>query len=78
MLSLTPTILPTLLPREISFFDAYIPTLLPAVVLAGAIVLLADRLLVRLNFYQLVWHPALFRVSLLTCVAALLGLAIYR
>jgi hypothetical protein len=25
-----------------------------------------------------VWHPALFRASLLACVCGLLGLAVYR
>lgn len=65
------------MPREISFFDAYVPTLLLAVIIAGAIALVVDRLLVWLGWYNLVWHPALFRVSLYTCIAALLGLAIY-
>lgn len=65
------------MPREISFFDAYVPTLLLAVIVAGAIALVADRILVRIGLYNLVWHPALFRVSLFTCIAALLGLVIY-
>lgn len=65
------------MPREISFFDAYVPTLLLAVIIAGVIALIADRILVWLGFYNLVWHPALFRVSLFTCIAAVLGLTIY-
>jgi len=65
------------MPREISFFDAYVPTLLLAVLLAGALALAADRILSWLGIYDLVWHPALFRMSLFTCIAALLGLAIY-
>lgn len=66
------------MPREISFFDAYIPTLLLAVVIAGALTLAADLILARIGLYKLVWHPALFRVSLFTCIAALLGLMVYR
>ncbi len=66
------------MPREISFFDAYVPTLLLAVLLAGALALALDRILSWLGLYNLVWHPALFRVSMFTCIAALLGLAIYR
>jgi len=66
------------MPREISFFDAYVPTLLLATLLAGAITLLTDRLLVRLGWYELVWHPALFKVSLFACITGLFGLAIYR
>lgn len=65
------------MPREISFFGAYVPTLLFAVLLAGVVTLAADRVLVRLGLYDLVWHPALFRVSVFICVAALFGLAIY-
>ena len=65
------------MPREISFFDAYIPTLLLLVVVAGALALVADRLLVRIGLYGLVWHPALFRVSLFVCLAALLGMYVY-
>ncbi|MCA1322546.1 DUF1656 domain-containing protein [Herbaspirillum sp. alder98] len=65
------------MPREISFFDAYIPTLLLLVLVAGALALVADRLLVRIGLYSLVWHPALFRVSLFVCLAALLGLYVY-
>ena len=37
-----------------------------------------NRVLVRFGFYELTWHPALFRVSLFVCLAALLGLAVYR
>ncbi|ALU89179.1 hypothetical protein RB25_02135 [Herbaspirillum rubrisubalbicans] len=66
------------MPREISFFDAYIPTVLLLAIGAAVIAMLADRVLVRLGFYELTWHPALFRVSLFVCLAALLGLAVYR
>ncbi|WP_343721842.1 DUF1656 domain-containing protein [Herbaspirillum seropedicae] len=66
------------MPREISFFDAYIPTVLLLAVVAAVLAMLADRVLVRLGFYALTWHPALFRVSLFVSLAALLGLAVYR
>lgn len=66
------------MPREISFFDAYIPTVLMLAVVAAVLAMLADRVLVRFGFYELTWHPALFRVSLFVCLAALLGLAVYR
>jgi hypothetical protein len=66
------------MPREISFFDAYIPTLLLLAVAAAALTLAADRLLVRIGAYDLVWHPALVRVSLFVCLAALLGLYVYN
>ena len=66
------------MPREISFFDACIPTVLLLAVVAAVLAMLADRVLVRFGFYELTWHPALFRVSLFVCLAALLGLAVYR
>lgn len=66
------------MPREISFFHAYIPTVLLLAVVAAVLAMLADRVLVRFGFYELTWHPALFRVSLFVCLAALLGLAVYR
>ena len=66
------------MPREISFFDASIPTVLLLAVVAAVLAMLADRVLVRFGFYELTWHPALFRVSLFVCLAALLGLAVYR
>ncbi|MFX6899612.1 DUF1656 domain-containing protein, partial [Acinetobacter baumannii] len=49
------------MPREISFFDAYIPTVLLLAVVAAVLAMLADRVLVRFGFYELTWHPALFR-----------------
>lgn len=66
------------MPREISFFDAFIPTLLLLAVVAAALAFVVDRLLVRLDFYALTWHPALFRVSMFVCFTALLGLYVYR
>ncbi|KAF1041694.1 MAG: Protein AaeX [Herbaspirillum frisingense] len=66
------------MPREISFFDAYIPTVLLLVIVAAALALVADRILVRFGFYDLTWHPALFRVSMFVCFAALMGLYVYR
>ncbi|MBV8624435.1 MAG: DUF1656 domain-containing protein [Herbaspirillum sp.] len=66
------------MPREISFFDAYIPTVLLLAVLAAALTVVIDRLLVRVGFYALTWHPALFRVSMFVCFTALLGLYVYR
>ncbi|MBB5392977.1 MULTISPECIES: DUF1656 domain-containing protein [unclassified Herbaspirillum] len=65
------------MPREISFFDAYIPTLLLLAIAAGAVAFVVDRILVRIGLYNLVWHPALFRVSMFVCFAALMGLYVY-
>jgi protein AaeX len=54
--------------REIVLFGALAPSLL--LYFLGAILLfvLADRLVTRLGFYRLVWHPPLARFGLFLCV----------
>ncbi len=49
---------------EVSLHGLYVPTLLllALVALAGTRVL--GKLLLRLGFYRLVWHPALFEFAL--------------
>ena len=66
------------MPREISLFDAYIPTILLLAIAAGIVTLLLDRVLTMLGWYKLVWHPALFRVSLFACLVSLFGLSVYQ
>ncbi|MDY7578389.1 DUF1656 domain-containing protein [Herbaspirillum sp. RTI4] len=66
------------MPREISLFGAYIPTLLLIVIATGLLTMAIDRLLVHIGWYRLVWHPALFRISLFVCLAALSGLWVYQ
>jgi hypothetical protein len=66
------------MPRNIAILDAYVPTIL-LLFLAGAVFTwLFDRVLALTGLYRVVWHPALFRASLLVCVCGLLGLAVYR
>jgi protein AaeX len=64
--------------REIAIFGAFIPTIVPLCVAGAALTWVLDRLLAWAGLYRLVWHPALFRASLLTCVCGALSLAIYR
>lgn len=66
------------MPREISLFGAYVPTLLLLTFLSGFITIAADRLLARIGLYDFVWHASLFRVSLFVCVLGILGLAVYK
>jgi hypothetical protein len=37
-----------------------------------------DRALALTGLYRVVWHPALFRASLLVCICGTLGLIAYR
>ena len=64
--------------REIAVLGAYFPMLVPLCIGGAALTWLLDRLLGSVGLYRFVWHPALFRASLLACVCGLLGLAVYR
>ncbi|MCR1770138.1 DUF1656 domain-containing protein [Burkholderia glumae] len=67
-----------MMPREIAVLDAYLPTIV-LMFLAGAILTwIVDRLLSFTGLYRLVWHPSLFRASLLVCLCGGLSLAVYR
>jgi hypothetical protein len=39
---------------------------------------LLDGILAYTGLYRVVWHPSLFRASLLACICGMLGLAVYR
>lgn len=65
------------MPRELDLFGFYLPTLLPLFLLAFGLHWLLDGLLGRLGVYARVWHPALFRFSLLVCLYGALGLALH-
>ncbi len=65
------------MPREIALFDALVPTLLFAFVLAGIGWLLLDTLLTRFRLYRHLWYPALFRFAAFVCLFAAGGLWIY-
>jgi protein AaeX len=64
--------------REVAVLGAYLPALVPLCIGGAALTWLVDRLLGRLGLYRFVWHPALFRASLLACICGALGLWIYR
>lgn len=66
-----------LLPREMAVLGVYMPslTLLLIACLIGGWAL--DRLLAWLGLYLHVWHPTLFRVSLLITLYGALALHFY-
>ena len=49
---------------ELSLYGLYIPTLLLLAILALVCTRVLGRLLMRVGFYRLVWHPALFDFAL--------------
>ena len=53
---------------ELSLYGLYIPTLLLLAILALVCTRALGRLLMRLGFYRLVWHPALFEFALFLIV----------
>ena len=66
------------MPREIAVLDAYLPAIVLLFVAGAALTWVLDRLLALTGLYRVVWHPSLFRASLLVCVCGVLGLAVYR
>ncbi|MBL6752309.1 MAG: DUF1656 domain-containing protein [Nevskia sp.] len=66
------------MPREIDLLGFYMPTLLPLFIVAFALQWRIDGWLGRLGFYTHVWHPALFRFSVLLGLFAGCGLLLYR
>ena len=66
------------MPRDIAVFDAYVPTIVLLFVVGAALTWVLDRVIAYTGVYRVVWHPSLFRASLLACVCGLLGLAVYR
>ncbi|AOK29976.1 hypothetical protein WS67_17435 [Burkholderia singularis] len=67
-----------MMPRDLAIFDAYIPTVVLMFVIGGFATWLLDRLLAYTGLYRVVWHPSLFRASLLVCICGALSLAVYR
>jgi protein AaeX len=66
------------MPRDVAVFDIYMPTFVLLLVAGAMLTWVLDRAIASMGLYRVVWHPALFRASLLVCVCGLLGLAVYR
>jgi protein AaeX len=66
------------MPRDLAVPDAYIPTILLLFVIGALIAWIVDRMLATTGLYRVVWHPSLFRASLLVCICGLLSLFVYR
>jgi protein AaeX len=59
---------------EIDLYGIYVPGLLLLALLALVVSRGISRLLARLGFYRLVWHPALFDAALFVIVLGGLSL----
>lgn len=66
------------MPRDLAIFGAYVPAIVVLGIIGAAIAWAADRLVAATGFYRFVWHPSLFRASLLVSICGALGLAVYR
>ena len=66
------------MPREIAVFDAYVPAIVLLFIAGALLTWVLDRAVSLTGLYRIVWHPSLFRASLLVCVCGVLGLAVYR
>lgn len=49
---------------ELSLYGLYIPSLLALAIVALICTRVLGRFLMRIGFYRLVWHPALFEFAL--------------
>jgi hypothetical protein len=49
---------------ELSLYGLYVPTLLLLAILALICTRVLGKFLMRVGFYRLVWHPALFEFAL--------------
>ena len=66
------------MPRELSIFGLLIPTLLPLFFASMLLHAVLDRLLGAAGVYRLMWHPALARLALFTCIFGGLTACLYR
>lgn len=66
------------MPREIVFLDTYVPALLLMFLLGAMVMWALDPVIQWTGLYRYVWHPTLFRASLLVCLCGGLGLTVYR
>jgi len=56
------------IPFEAAFGGVLLPGLLVVALAAGALTLALRRLLSRVGFYRLVWHPTLFTLALFVLI----------
>jgi hypothetical protein len=62
--------------RDIPIFDVYVPAII-VIFLAGAVITWGvDLALEWTGLYRHVWHPDLFRASILVSICGLLGLLV--
>ncbi|GLU32647.1 DUF1656 domain-containing protein [Trinickia caryophylli] len=66
------------MPRDLAIFGAYVPAIVVLGIVGAVIAWAVDRLVAATGFYRFVWHPSLFRASLLVGICGALGLAVYR
>ncbi|MGA7816094.1 DUF1656 domain-containing protein [Caballeronia sp.] len=66
------------MPRDLAVPDAYIPTILLLFAVGALLAWIVDRVLARTGLYRYVWHPSLFRASMLVCICSVLGLSVYK
>jgi hypothetical protein len=66
------------MPRDFAVPDAYVPTILLLFAMGALLAWLVDRVLAHTGLYRYVWHPSLFRASMLVCICTVLGLYVYQ
>jgi hypothetical protein len=65
------------MPREIAIGGALFPGLLVWYSICVVLLVAFDWIVGRFGLYRYIWHPALFRLALMTCVFGSVALVIY-
>lgn len=65
------------MPLDVTFSGIQMPTLLVIFFTVALFQVALDRLLVKLNVYEYVWHPGIFRTALFVCLFSIPCLMIY-
>lgn len=63
---------------ELAIFDVHMPALVVLALLGACVAAALDRVFAALGVYRCVWHPALFRASVLALCICVPGLLVYR
>jgi protein AaeX len=63
---------------EVNLFGLYVPPLLMLMLPALAVSRVLGLVLARTGFYRLVWHPALFDLSLFVIVLGSLAFFVFK
>ena len=63
---------------ELAILDVQMPAVVVLAIAGACLTAVIDRVLAAVGVYRFVWHPSLFRASLLAICICVAGLIVYR